>query len=402
VATKLLPPVNSLASCTLSSRNATTFELPSLVAGSRFRKSCFFESTVLAGVTGFTTYNKMLLPTSYSTSTQEYANLKRNVNLWDVAVQRQIEFSGPDAAALADYVTPRPLKDMKVGDARYAVITDNDGMILNDPVVLRLAEDRFWLSIADSEVLLWFKGLALAKNFNVRIVEAKVSPLAVQGPRSLDLMCELFGDWVRDLKFYKFVETTLNGMPIVVVRAGWSPERGYELFLQDESRGNELWQRVHEAGEKHSILPGVPQQARRIEGGLLSYGADITPEHHVLEMGLPQKWFKFDKEGGFCGQDSVERLLAEGGPKRRVMGVKVLDDKPVPSALIRPWAVTNTAGCTIGKVTSFAFSPQLEAHIGVATVSADAAEPSTLVNIQTPDGDRTAAVHSLPFLPRVH
>merc|ERR1719215_652519 len=256
----------------------------------------------------------MLLPTAYETAPEEYENLRTNVNIWDVAVERQIEVVGPDALALAEMLTPRSMKAMKVGEARYAILTDEQGRVINDPVVLRLAEDRFWYSIADSDVMLWMKGLvrgmSRSRRLDVQVFEAAVSPVALQGPKSLDMVRELFGEWAAELKLFHFRETSLHGIPLVLCRSGWSPEHGYELFLQDESRGNELWQLLMHAGRKYSILPGVPHQTRRIEGGMLSLGADVTAQHSVLELQLPSKWIKLDKEGGFLGQDAVAAQLA--------------------------------------------------------------------------------------------
>jgi len=244
--------------------------------------------------------------------------------------------------------------------------------------------------------------VGMGKKFDVEIFEAAVSPLALQGPKSLDLVKELFGDWVADLKFYHFRETSLNGMPLVLCRSGWSPERGYELFLQDESRGNELWRLLMHAGRKYSILPGVPHQTRRIEGGMLSLGADVTAQHSVLELQLPSKWIKLDKEGGFLGQDAVAAQLAAGGPSRLVIGIKVEDSAPIPSPLIKPWKVQDEEGNTIGSLTSFCFSTTLKSFIGIATVSSEKAKVGAAVRINTPDGQRSAKVHQLPFTPRVH
>lgn len=377
-----------------------------MVAGSRLRKSCYFDSTVRGGVTGFTSYNHMLLPIAYKTAAKEYANLCENVNIWDVAVERQIEIKGPDALILADMLTPRAMKSMKVGEARYAILTDEEGMVLNDPVVLRIAEDRFWYSIADSDVALWMKGfvagLARSKKLDVQVFEAAVSPCALQGPKSLDLVKDLFGEWVGELKYFNFRETSLDGIPLVLCRSGWSPERGYELFLQDETRGDELWQRLTKAGEQYSILPGVPHQVRRMEGGMLSYGSDITAKHNVLELSLPSTWIKLDKENEFLGQGAVEALLKSGGPKRRVTGIKVVDRALVPTALIKSWDVLSEDGKVIGTLSSFCFSSSLGSYIGIATLQSDFAKPDTSVRINTPDGQRMAVVHKLPFMPRVN
>jgi len=211
-----------------------------------------------------------------------------------------------------------------------------------------------------------------------------------------------FGDWVEDLKYFHFEETSLDGIPLVLCRSGWSPERGYELFLQDESRGNELWQKLWNAGKRYSILPGVPHQIRRIEGGMLNYGSDITGQHNVLELGLPTKWVKLDKPDGFLGQKAVEAMLEVGGPKRLVTGVRILDERPVPALMTKLWPIECQDGNAIGNLSSVCFSSSLGANIGIATLTSGFAEVGTRVYINTPDGQRLAEVQKLPFMPRVN
>jgi len=369
----------------------------------RFRRSCYFDATVRWGVRGFVPYNHMLLPVAFEGPEAEYACLKSAVCLWDVAAQRQVELVGPDALRLAELATPRALGGMKVGECRYAVATDAAGMVLNDPVVLRLAEDHFWFSLADSDLLLWLQGLAAGLSLDVRVSEPSVSPLAVQGPRSLDLLRDLFGDWVEDLKFFHFREAELAGIPLLVARSGWSPERGYELYLRDEARGDELWERVMRAGRRYGIRPGAPNQIRRIEGGLLSFGSDLTRQHHVLELGLPPKWCSADKAAAFVGRDAVRRALAAGGPPRRVVGLELRSAGDVrPGPLFQAWPVLDAGGkAAFGHATSACFSPAMGATLAIATLEAEAASPGTEVLVQVPGlGRQAATVRRLPFLPR--
>jgi len=371
----------------------------------RFRKSCYFDATVRWGVQGFTPYNHMLLPIGFTSPEEEYRSLCNDVCLWDVAAERQVELAGADALKLAEMVTPRPLGTMKAGEARYAMITDEAGMVLNDPVVLKLAEDRYWFSLADSDILLWIKGLAIAHRLDVCVTEPAVSPLAVQGPKSLALMRDLFGDWVDELKFYHFKAVELDGVPMLLARSGWSPERGYELFLQDESRGDELWERIMSAGKKYNIRPGVPNQIRRIEGGMLSYGSDMTPEHSVLELGLPKKWCSPDKAADFVGKAALQRLVAEGAPRRSVVGLQFSADEGDDAGLgplWKPWKVQAAdSGDAIGFVTSVCFSPAVGAHLAIATIDVESSADGTAVTVETTGlGPRSAVVRKLPFLPR--
>jgi len=377
----------------------TIVELPSIAGFTRFRKSCYFDATVRYGVKGFVTYNHMLLPSSFSTVHEEYENLRTNVCIWDVAAERQIELFGPDAEMLANMITPRKLAGMKVGDCRYAIITDEHGCVLNDPVALKLADDRFWFSIADSDMLLWIKGLALGKSLDVRVTEAEVSPCALQGPKAHLLLQELFGDWVLDLKYYKFRQTFLDGIPMLLARSGWSPERGYELYLQDESRGEELWERLYAAGQKYGISPGVPNQIRRIEGGLLSYGADITAQHNVLELTLPKFMVNLEKDG-FIGQDALKQIAASGGPSRTIVGLEFPKEKQ-PGIVFKRWTARDVGGRKVGIVSSACFSPMLDTTIAIATLEVKSAKEGTSVIVQTGHGPMEAKVRKLPFMQRM-
>ena len=222
----------------------TTTTAPLVAFSARIRKSPFFDATLRWGAKAFSTYNHMYMPLYYETPVADYWKLVEAVTLWDVAVERQVEIAGPDAARFAQYLTPRDLSETKVGQCKYALICDEHGGIINDPVLLKLAEDRFWFSLADSDVLLWAKGLAIAGGWNVEVREPDVSPLQVQGPKSPEVMASLFGDWIQELKYFWFRETELDGIPLVVSRTGWSTELGYELFLRDGSRGDELWERI--------------------------------------------------------------------------------------------------------------------------------------------------------------
>jgi aminomethyltransferase len=386
-------------------------QLPGIVRNARFRKSCFFHATVRSGALDWDTYNHMLLPRRYDWyvhPNEEYEHLKRHVCIWDVAVERQVEIIGPDAVTLVELMSPRPLGDMKVGQCRYAVVIDDEGMVLNDPVVSRLADDRFWFSGADGDLILWAKGLAVGRSLQVHIFEAAVSPVALQGPKSTALVAELFGDWVWDLKYFHFKQVGLNGMPIVLARSGWSPEVGYELYLQDESRGNELWDHLMDAGHKYDLRPGCPNQKRRIEGGMLSFGLDMGPHHSILELGLPPSWVGAPgkcKEAEFVGKETLQRLHEEGGPTRRVVGLE-LCGKDACQAMESSWEIYATQAVhsefdAIGKLTSLTFSPALDAWIGIGTVGSEAAELGTKLRVETTDGPRDALVRKLPFLPRV-
>eukprot|EP00929_Paragymnodinium_shiwhaense_P047578 TRINITY_DN24125_c0_g1_i1.p1 TRINITY_DN24125_c0_g1~~TRINITY_DN24125_c0_g1_i1.p1 ORF type:complete len:475 (-),score=140.73 TRINITY_DN24125_c0_g1_i1:317-1741(-) len=372
----------------------------------RFQKSCYFNATVRWGVASFAPYNHMLLPTGYISpnATEEYWNLKKNVCLWDVAAEKQIELAGPDAMKLAELLTPRPLASMKVGDCRYAILVDEEGKVINDPLALRIAEDKIWFSIACSDILMWAKGLALGMKLDVQVTELTVAPLAVQGPKSRALMCDVFGDWCADLKLFAFKQTELDGRPMIVARSGWSPELGYEIYLQDPSFGDDLWERMMAAGRKYGITPGVPNHMRRVEGGMLSYGSDMTSDYNALELGLPLGWTGPNKKADFLGKKALQKVVDEGGAQRTVMGVEFVGEdktKKLPK-MVEAWRVLDEASeedC--GFVTTSSYSPGMDCNLAIVTLIGEARTPEKEVVVQLSGTDRRrAVVRKLPFLPR--
>jgi len=260
----------------------------------------------------------------------EYTALTESCAIWDVAAERQVELKGPDAERLANILTCRDIEGMSVGECRYAIMCDDKGTVINDPVLLKLAEDRFWFSIADSDVLLWAQAHATSLGLNVEASEPDASPLAVQGPKSLDLMKDLFGHKIDidKLKYFWFIETTLDGIPLLLARSGWSPELGYELYLMDSDRGLDLWDKVWEAGQKYNIVPGAPNQERRIEGGMISYRGDTLPDTNALELGLPKRFVDTDQPLNFIGKLALKKIKEEG-VKRKFVSFTVHSDEQV-------------------------------------------------------------------------
>ncbi|MEE9229940.1 MAG: glycine cleavage system protein T, partial [Acidobacteriota bacterium] len=235
---------------------------PRIAMGPRVRKSPYFEATNRYGVKSFTIYNHMFMPTGYTDPVDEYWSLVNDVTIWDVACERQIEITGPDASRFAQYLTPRNLSRCAPGQALYVLLTGPDGGIINDAVLLRLREDQYWISPGDGDVLLWAQGAALNSGMKVTITEPDVSPLQICGPKSPQVLKTLFGDWALELKYYRLKETDVNGIPVVLARTGWSGEINYEIYLRDGSRGDELWEMVIEAGKPHNIAPATPSTIR--------------------------------------------------------------------------------------------------------------------------------------------
>jgi aminomethyltransferase len=277
---------------------------PALIQrGARLKRSPYFAATQRAGCLGYTVYNHMLLPIRYASFEAEYARLLAEVTLWDVSVERNVEIAGRDGLRFAELLTPRELSKCRVGEGRYVLLTDDAGGIVNDPVLLRLEENRFWLACADSDVLLWAKGVARGSGLRVELRELDVAPLQVQGPRSRDLLKDLFGERVEGLGYYHFFRTELQGIPVIVTRTGWTGELGYELYLLDPARGVELWDRVIEAGRGYHIAPTGPSDIRRIEAGILNYGIDMTLDDNPYELGL-ERLVNLDKPADF-GRDAL-------------------------------------------------------------------------------------------------
>ncbi len=364
-----------------------------LTVSDRLRKSPYFAATIRSGASTFTLYNHMLMPTSYEGSEKDYWHLVNNVTIWDVAAERQVEISGSDAYRFVEYITSRDLSTLQVGQGKYAFISDENGGIVNDPIILRLAEQRFWLSIADSDVLLWTRGLACGLGWDVEIHEPDVSPLAIQGPNNLPLMNDLFGDWVNDLKYFFFKETELEGIPLIVQRSGWSKQGGFELYLLDGSHGDRLWDLVMKAGAKYDIKPATPNNIERIESGLFSWGNDMKLENNPLELPL-RKFCQLDKKAEYLSREALKQIDKEG-VKNKVVGLK-LDGEPFAGGCESPWPIySNNEQC--GKLTSAAYSPRLKNNIAFATVATEFSIIGCQLDVETPWGLRKAKVCPIPF-----
>lgn len=361
--------------------------------GTQIRTSPYFDATVRWGATGFSVYNHMYIPRDFGDPEQNFWNLVNDAILCDVAVERQVEITGPDAARFMQMLTCRDLSKMATGQCKYILITDEAGGLLNDPVLLRLAEHHFWISLADSDILLWARGVAVHAGMDVTIHEPDVSPLQLQGPKSGEIMKALFGDDIGDLKYYWLRELELDGIPLVVSRTGWSSELGYELYLRDGARGNELWERIMTVGGPLGLKPGHTSSIRRIEGAMLSYHADADIHTNPFELGL-DRLVNLDMDADFIGKAALQRIHDEG-VRRRQVGL-IIDGEPIPGPNTSFWTVLRN-GSTIGKVTSAIYSPRLADNIALAMVDVEAADLGTRVEISTTSGRASATVVELPF-----
>jgi glycine cleavage system aminomethyltransferase T len=371
-----------------------TFDMNLVQRGARLRRSPFFEATQRHGAKAYTVYNHMLFPICFGDLEEEYWHLLNHVTLWDVSVERQVEITGPDAFTFTDMLTPRDLSRCAVGQGKYVVITAGDGGIINDPVLLRLGENHFWLALADSDVLLWARGVALNLGLRVEIKEPDVSPLQVQGPKAKEVMDALFGDPVLKLRYYYFLETRLDGIPVVVTRTGWTGEVGYEIYLRDGAKGDALWERIMQAGRPHRIRPTGPSDIRRVEAGILNWGADMTLENNVYEVGL-ERLVDRDKRAAYIGKEALQRIQSEG-VQRKLAGIKIeggrIEFNPTK------WPV-KAGGAAVGHVTSAVHSPRLKKNIGYAMLPLAHAALGTSLRVEIPGvGERKATVVSMPFV----
>ena len=359
----------------------------------RLRPSPFFASTVAEGVTSFTTYNHMLMPTGFGHPEEEYWRLINGVSMWDVAVERQVQLKGPDAARLAQILAPRDLTKCVVGQGKYVAICNHAGTLINDPVLLRVADDCFWLSIADSNVLFWARAIAAERRLDVDIVEPDVSPLAIQGPKAAAVTASMFGNWVNGLKYFWFRETTIEGIPVVVARSGWSKQGGFEIYLLDGSKGTALWNIVKEAGTPWDIGPGNPNAHERVESGLLSWGGDTDDRTNPFEVRMA-KYVDLDVPDDTVGIDALRTIKADG-PKRHQLGV--IFDGATPNPPSFTWFDITHDGRRVGDLTNIIWSYRLSANIGFALVGVDAV-PGDQVEVTLAGGPTTGRLVDLPFI----
>ena len=365
-----------------------------LYVSRRIRATPYTPRVEALGVSDYTVVNHTVLPKGFGHTVQDdYWHLCEHVQLWDVACQRQVELHGAHAARLAQLMTPRDLRHARIGQCLYAPLIDDNAGMLNDPVVLKLAEDRFWLSIADSDVLLWAKGLALGYGLDVAIEEPDVSPLAVQGPKSDDLMSRVFGDAVRGIRFFNFARLAFHGRRLIVARSGYSKQGGFEIYLDDHTLGLELWDALWNAGTDLNVRPGSPNLIERVESGLLSYGNEMTRENNPLECGLA-RFCKLDGSLEFIGRDALLHIN-EAGPDRLVRGV-LFDGEPCP-AVASPWSA-HAGDKIVGHITSAIWSPRFEANVALGMLDRGYWQPGQRVSVASPDGiPRSGSVVGLPF-----
>ena len=361
--------------------------------GTQVRKSPYFDATVRWGAKGFSVYNHMYIPRDFGDPVQNFWNLVNDAILCDVAVERQVEITGPNAAQFVQLLTPRNLSECAVGQCKYVLITDENGGVLNDPVLLRLAENHFWLSLADSDILMWAKGVAVNSGLDVNLGEPDVSPLQLQGPRSGEIAKAIFGERIDSLKYYWLKEFELNGIPLIISRTGWSSELGYEIYLRDGSRGNELWDHIMEIGEPMGLVPGHTSTIRRIEGGMLSYQADMDYTVNPFELGLG-RLVDLEMDANFIGKEALKKIKSEG-VKRHQVGIEI-SCTPLKHPNTSYWPILVESE-EVGYITSAVYSPRLDKNIALAMMDVNHSAIDTAAETTTPEGNFPIKVAQKPF-----
>ncbi|MDA8756188.1 glycine cleavage system protein T [Candidatus Pseudothioglobus singularis] len=361
--------------------------------GTQVRKSPYFDATVRWGAKGFSVYNHMYIPRDFGDPVQNFWNLVNDAILCDVAVERQVEITGPDAAQFVQLLTPRNLSECAVGQCKYVLITDENGGVLNDPVLLRLAENHFWLSLADSDILMWAKGVAVNSGLDVNLSEPDVSPLQLQGPKSGDIAKAIFGERIDGLKYYWLEEFELNGIPLIISRTGWSSELGYEIYLRDGSRGNELWNHIMEIGKPMGLVPGHTSTIRRIEGGMLSYQADMDYTVNPFELGLG-RLVDLEMDADFIGKEALKKIKSEG-IKRHQVGIEI-SCTPLKHPNTSYWPIM-VGSEEVGYITSAVYSPRLDKNIALAMMDVNHSAIDNRAETTTPEGNFPIKVVQKPF-----
>ena len=365
----------------------------SIARSRRIRSTPYTSRIEKQGVTAYTTYNHMLLPAAFGSLEDAYHHLKENVQVWDVAGERQVEITGKDSAKLVQLMTCRDLSKSKIGRCYYCPIIDDQAGLINDPVILKLDEERWWISIADSDVILFAKGLAIGKKLEVKIIEPNVDILAVQGPKSFKLMEKIFGKKITDLKFFGFDYFEFAGAKHLIARSGWSKQGGYEIYVENTNEGLTLYDKLFDLGKEFNIRPGCPNLIERIESGLLSYGNDIDNFDNPLECGF-EKYVNIESKVEFLGKNKLIEIK-KNGINRKLLGVKI-DASQIQVSKSIP--LTNDENENIGELRSGMYSPYFKKVIGIAMLKKPYWNVDQSFKISINDNLCIGKVCDLPFI----
>ena len=359
----------------------------------RLRSTPYSSRIESQGVTAYTIYNHMFLPAAFGSLEDSYHHLKEHVQVWDVAAERQVEISGPDSYKLVQLMTCRDLSKSKIGRCYYCPIIDDNGGMINDPVILKLKEDKWWISIADSDVILFAKGLAIGNKLNVKIAEPNVNILAVQGPKSFKLMEKIFGKKITEMKFFGFDYFEFAGDKHLIARSGWSKQGGYEIYVEHTKSGLQLYDKLFDEGKELNVKPGCPNLIERIESGLLSYGNDIDNEDNPYECGL-DKYVNVNSDVNFLGKDKLIQYN-KNGKQKKLMGLKIESDSISITEAIK---IFDNNENHIGELRSGVYSPHFNKVIGIAMLKKPNWDTGTKIKININGKSVNGTVCDLPFI----
>lgn len=366
-------------------------DLLPLVLTGRLSATPFERQVVLARPRTVSLYNRRLLASCFASMVEDYQHLRKHVQLWDVSCQVQIEVCGADALQLLEWITPRHIAPCATGQCMYAPLVNAEGGVMNDPLIMRLGEQRFWVSIADSDTLLWLEGLIQGRGLDVQVRETGVGTLAVQGPKATAMLAPLLGeDLLNGLRIFRCVQANIAGTPIRIARAGWSGAGGFEIYLEQPAQGEALWQALWQAGQAHEVRVGCPNLIDRLEHGLISYGNDITRDENPLEVRL-ERFCDFDKPADYMGRESLDKVRQQGAA-RRLIAIEM--PGPACPPLRESVALVSPDGEPAGHITSMVYAPHRECHIGYAIINQACAAEGT--ELQVPGLARQAWVVAWP------
>ena len=365
----------------------------SIAKSRRLRSTPYTSRIEKQGVTTYTVYNHMLLPAAFGSIEDSYHHLKKDVQVWDVAAERQVEISGKDSARLVQLMTCRDLSKSKIGRCYYCPIIDDNGNLINDPVILKLAEDKWWISIADSDVIFFAKGLASGNKFDVKITEPRVDIIAIQGPKSFGLMEKVFGKTITELKFFGFDYFDYKGTKHLIARSGWSKQGGFEIYVENTSSGQDLYDYFFEIGKEFNVKPGCPNLMERIESGLLSYGNDFDNDDNPFECGF-EKYVNLDSDIVFLGKEKLRKIRSEG-IKRKLMGVQIETNEISLTGSVN---ITNDDRNVIGELRSACYSPHFKKVIGIAMINEPFCKASVTGKVEIGGKNIALKVCELPFI----
>ena len=365
----------------------------SIAKSRRLRGTPYTSRIEKQGVTAYTIYNHMLLPAAFGSLEDSYHHLKEHVQVWDVAAERQVEITGKDAAKLVQLMTCRDLSKSKDGRCYYCPIIDDNAGLINDPVVLRFNENKWWVSIADTDVILFAKGLAIGNKFDVNIIEPEVDIMAVQGPKSFKLMEKVFGEKITSLKFFGFDYFDFAGAKHLIAQSGWSKQGGYEIYVENNEAGLKLYDHLFEIGDEFNIRAGCPNLIERIESGLLSQGNDMDNGDNPYECGF-DKYINIDSDVEFLGKEKLKQIKSEG-IKRKLMGVKIDTDKISVTGSMN---LTDEKNNIIGELRSGCYNPTFKQVIGIAMIKKPYFKAKQTFKIDINGNSFNGTVCDLPFI----